>query len=158
MGFVTRRWAPLTLLICVCLLLVGWSVASATGEDPSGSEEANGEPTTTQAAPEKEEPELVRELVNKRTANSHTYLLSDGTQRVEIFAAPVSFRNEAGQWQTIDGSLTETQSPGSYRPSATPFDLTIGSDADGEAPVVLTDGKYSPLDRHGGPGGALTDG
>ena len=38
-----------------------------------------------------------KELVNERTKNSNTYLLSDGTKRTEIFSENIRYK-ENGKW------------------------------------------------------------
>ena len=48
------------------------------------------------------EPVLVDELT---TATSTTYLQPDGSYRSQVFATPVNFRDDSGDWQPMDNSL-----------------------------------------------------
>ena len=51
-------------------------------------------------------PTVVRELTALRTADSSTYLLSNGMRRAEISALPIHFKDAQGGWQNIDTRLT----------------------------------------------------
>lgn len=57
---------------------------------------------------EKEEivqPEVVKEIKKERTENTKTYLLSDGSKKMEIFADAIRYK-EDGKWKDYDASLT----------------------------------------------------
>lgn len=45
------------------------------------------------------------EDVSKRTAQTKTYQLSDGGYAAVMYAEPVHYQNENGEWETIDNSL-----------------------------------------------------
>lgn len=54
-------------------------------------------------------PTVVRELTDKRTQASDTYLLSNGNMRVEYYSDPVNYRNPASnKFDRIESSLDET--------------------------------------------------
>ena len=57
-------------------------------------------------------PTRVRELAERRTANSRTFQLQDGRVEQEISAGPLNFRDGAGQWQPIDPTVRASSRPG----------------------------------------------
>jgi YD repeat-containing protein len=48
---------------------------------------------------------VVRELKGLRTANSDTFLQSDGSRVARIYSTPVNYRTGSGGWQPIDDTL-----------------------------------------------------
>ena len=77
----TGYHAPLLLLL---LLLAGLMLAAAAAAS---------------------EPSVVRELPDKRTQYSSTYLLSDGGLRAVLYQSPVNYKDAAGDWRPIDPTL-----------------------------------------------------
>jgi RHS repeat-associated protein len=47
----------------------------------------------------------VKELTERRTANSSAYRMSDGSVQQEVSAVPVHYRDAKGAWQPIDSTL-----------------------------------------------------
>lgn len=70
----------------------------------------NSDPVKTyldeQTRKSKEKPQTLtdKEVVNKRTTNSRTYVNSQGGETKRIFSEPVNYQKN-GKWQTIDGAL-----------------------------------------------------
>jgi hypothetical protein len=65
----------------------------------------------------------VKELVEKATATRTVYQLDDGRLQMEMSAAPVRFRDAAGNWRPIDTTITKTGSD-TYRNTGTGFATT----------------------------------
>jgi len=80
---------------------------------------------------------VVRELTEKRTATSTTYLLSDGSRRALLYETPVHYRDAKGAWQDLDTSLAPTSVFGAVTSSATPATVTLGAQSAGAAPVAI---------------------
>jgi RHS repeat-associated protein len=88
---------------------------------------------------------VVRELPEERTETSASYLLSDGTRRAVIFAAPVFYLADDGTWRPIDKNLV-IDAYGLARPVGMGFDLVFSSERFG-APVRLgVDGGVVGID------------
>jgi RHS repeat-associated protein len=93
----------------------GWRPASEGGEpEELAADRQLGTQAVPRVAPErrpepKPEPRRVREVPERRTANSRSFELSDGRVQEELSAAPLHYRNGAGQWQPID--VTVGRSP-----------------------------------------------
>jgi RHS repeat-associated protein len=109
--------------------------AGALGASPSAALSASAVPTPMAS------PTVVRELTGLRTATSSTFLQSDGSRRLRVYAAPIHYKDAAGAWRDIDPSLVVGPG-GTYRAASTPFDLSLGSATTG-APARLTYGGYS---------------
>jgi YD repeat-containing protein len=92
---------------------------------------AAGKGTTTP------KPTVVKELTELRTESSKTYLLSNGARQLEIYAAPIHFKDGKGSWQEIDTSLVPT-SDGGFASKSTPANIKF-SKKDKGAPVVSLD-------------------
>lgn len=48
----------------------------------------------------------VRELTGERTENTNTYLMSDGSKKLEVFGENIRYK-EKGRWKEYDNSLNE---------------------------------------------------
>src|SRR5215208_7721287 len=83
----------------VALALIGSSIALAYGEESPSPESDEAALSAPPVAPEGQE------LEAKRTATSQTYLLPDGVHETRIFETPINYRDEEGDWQTIDEGL-----------------------------------------------------
>lgn len=59
---------------------------------------------------EKNEPEIVREIISKRTQYSKHYLMSDGSYRAVIAGYSQHYEDQEGDWKDIDVSLLDDQS------------------------------------------------
>ncbi|MDF2937243.1 MAG: hypothetical protein K0Q90_2616, partial [Paenibacillaceae bacterium] len=61
-------------------------------------------------ATEKKEPEIVKEIISKRTQYSKHYLMSDGSYRAVIAGYSQHYEDQEGEWEDIDVSLLDDQS------------------------------------------------
>ena len=52
---------------------------------------------------------IVKELINKRTGNTNTYLMSDGTKKIEVYSNNIRYK-ENGRWNRYDKSLIKVNS------------------------------------------------
>ncbi|MCL4367723.1 MAG: cell wall-binding repeat-containing protein [Actinobacteria bacterium] len=80
-------------------------------------------------------PKVVRELVNERTENSRTYLLSDGSKRADVYVAPVNYQDAQGQWQAIDTRLVPGP-VGTFHSAGTPVSVSVAPGSSLVPPVV----------------------
>ena len=96
------------------------------------------------AAGQSSKPKVVKELTDLRTADSKTYLLSNGARQLEIYAVPIHFKDAKGNWQEIDTSLVPT-SDGGLASKATPAKVKL-SKKDKGAPIVSLDYQGSTLE------------
>jgi hypothetical protein len=64
------------------------------------------------------------ELPSLRTAHSDTYLASDGSKVLQVFAQPVNYQTSPGVWSPINDQLT-SNSDGSASATATPAPVTL---------------------------------
>lgn len=115
------------------LLLFVLAVGVASGQDEGGTGDAPAPEQT--AVP-------VRELPDRRTATSNTFLLSDGQLETRLYEVPVNYRDEEGDWKPIGEELTELPS-GAVTNGANSFDVHLPEDVD-QAPVRidLGDGRW----------------
>jgi hypothetical protein len=104
------RSAAAILTLLAALLVFGLS--SASGED------ANDEGAAAPA------PTVLSEIVEKRTATSRTFELSNGQLMTRLYQAPVNYRDGDGDWMPIDETLAETAS-GGLANVANSFDLQL---------------------------------
>jgi RHS repeat-associated protein len=64
-----------------------------------------------------------RELPERRTQKSVTYLNSDGSFTTSLYAQPVNYRDRQGHWQPINSKLVPAEKPGyAYRNGANSFE------------------------------------
>ena len=95
----------LALLIGLCLLSYG------------NADAAKGTKTPTR----------VKELIEKRTANSETFLLSNGTYQAVVYSGPIHYKDANGAWQNIDTKLSKGSTDGEFRSTATPVAVDVTS-------------------------------
>jgi RHS repeat-associated protein len=88
-------------------------------------------------------PTVVEEDISRRTAESKTYLMSDGSYRAEIFERPIHFEDDAGEWTEIDPTLVPTLEPGEYGTEAVAVPVTFGEQNGVEPPVRLETDEWS---------------
>jgi len=89
------------------------------------------------------EPTVVRELIEKRSANTTHFLLSDGTIKAEITEVPTRFEDAAGAWTDIDPRLVPAPQSGAVQTAATSATVTFDAQRPHEAPVTLSGPGYS---------------
>ena len=111
------------------LLFIGSIFAVALASAPA---RADATPTPSPS------PTIVRELVNERTATSDTYLLSDGSRQVRVSEDPINYKDDSGNWQTINTNLLTSGSLGDYQSASTPVDVSIGDEGLGQDPVSVS--------------------
>lgn len=88
-------------------------------------------------------PTVVRELRDKRTADSSTYLMSDGSFQAKICNDAIHYKDAKGAWQDIDVSLVPAESPGVVHTRASAYDETFASDGVSANPVTVKHGDWS---------------
>ena len=71
------------------------------------------------------EPTIVKELPSLRTANSDTYLRSDGTRSQRIYSHPINY-SVGGAWHPIEDQLARSED-GSWHPVASPVPIRLPS-------------------------------
>lgn len=59
-----------------------------------------------------DEAQIVSEVTEKRTENSKTFLLDNGTYLLASYGEPVHYKDSNGTWQDIDSTLGETGASG----------------------------------------------
>ena len=103
---------------------------------------------------DKKEVTVVKELVDERTENSNTYLLSDGSKRAEIFTENIRYR-EGNSLVEYDNELVEPTAKDkrilkdcdedkySYVNKSSNSKVFLTDKLDGENGVLLCYGKYS---------------
>jgi hypothetical protein len=92
----------------------------------SAGAESSGPTTPTPEPPPPRGVQTVRELPDLRTATSDTFLQSDGSRMVKIYAQAVNYKSANGTWTPIDDELTRT-STGSWQPVASPVPFELPS-------------------------------
>jgi hypothetical protein len=127
--------------------LAGIFVALVACVAPAAASGAPGVATAESPAPQAGKSlasasKVVRELPDLRTANSDTYLQSDGSRLLKISANPINYK-VAGAWQPIDDAL-QPGPGGSSHPAASPtpvgFPASLGS---GAVTIGATDQQLS---------------
>ncbi len=118
-----RTLSAVTFLALLGLLLV-FGLSTASGDEPA--EEVAATPA----------PEVISEIVEKRTATSRTFELFDGQLETRLFQGPVNYRDEDGSWKPIDEELTELPS-GALTNGDNAFDVHLPEDLNA-APIRVT--------------------
>ncbi|MFI7068567.1 DNRLRE domain-containing protein [Kribbella sp. NPDC050124] len=75
-------------------------------------------------------PTRVRELVERRTASSTSYRMSDGTTQVELSTEPVHYKDSKGKFQPIDTRVTAGAGEDSFENSKNTFRTRFGKSSD----------------------------
>ncbi len=88
----------------------------------------------------------VEELIGERTANSKTYLMSDGSYEASVYAADVHYVSQAGAYEDIDNSIIPYQksidnNSYAYKNSANRFTVRFGGQS--AYPVRIEYESYS---------------
>ncbi|MEV1166985.1 DNRLRE domain-containing protein [Nonomuraea sp. NPDC049784] len=82
----------------------------------------------------------VKELADKRSSHSRTFLLEDGRQQAEVSAGLVNYRDKSGKWQPIATKLSPTDRSGfAYGNQRNVFSSFFGADPDSVLRVELDD-------------------
>ncbi|MET7749730.1 DNRLRE domain-containing protein [Micromonospora sp. NPDC005367] len=91
----------------------------------------------------------VKELPEKRTANSKTYQLSDGRTQAEISAAPVHYKDSEGRYQPIDTTVRPTNEKGYVQGNSTNSFTSLFGDSSDELARFERDGRSIELGLSG---------
>jgi RHS repeat-associated protein len=91
-----------------------------------------------------EDPSVVAELTQKRTAHSREFQLSDGTRRIEVSLLPVNYKDADGAWQTIDCEISPSSKNGFTRENAkNSFRSYFSGDGTSRGTIGVEDGAFS---------------
>ena len=124
-------------------VIAGPSAASTAGLPPQATAPAPAVPAVAVAGSDVEsaggpEPSDVR-VKGRTTRRSRTWRRPDGTLRSRIYASPVNYRDERGEWQDIDSTLVESTKAGvAAQNAANDFEVRLPQNAAAE-PVRYTD-------------------
>jgi RHS repeat-associated protein len=105
------------------LLSIGSGIALAEQDETSATD-------TPSAVP-------AGEVVAERTATSQTFHLPDGGLETRVFANPINYRDEEGEWRPIDEDLQEG-SDSAFANGQNSFDLVLPEQLDEGAVRVAT--------------------
>jgi RHS repeat-associated protein len=94
------------------------------------------------------EVKIVRELPGLRSADSDTYLRSDGTRMIKTYAAPINYRDTAGAWTPIKDELAQDAS-GAWHPKASAIPVTLPASLGSGAVSFGSPGKEVKLSLQG---------
>ena len=116
-------------LMCILMLLSGHVGALNSGKE-TGSNKIT----------------RVEELIGERTANSKTYLMSDGSYEASVYAADVHYVSQAGAYEDIDNRIIPYQksidnNSYAYKNSANRFTVRFGGQS--AYPVRIEYESYS---------------
>jgi hypothetical protein len=92
----------------------------------------------------------VRELPNLRTANSDTFLQSDGSRLLQIAAHQINYQHN-GAWQPIETNLVPGAG-GSWEPAASPMPVSLPVGLAGKAVKIGPAGRQLSLALQGAEG------
>ena len=109
------------------LLAIGSGIAFAEQEEAGGTDPALSESPVAEPGPE---------VVGDRTATSQTFELPEGARETRIFAAPINYRDDQGQWQPIEEGFEEAKN-GALTNGENSFEVSLPQQMD-EGPVRLT--------------------
>lgn len=104
---------------------------------------------------EETEPKVVKEIKKERTENTNTYLLSDGSKKMEIFAEDIRYKEE-GRWKNYDTSfisvdetdmqeLKDAEDAGSeyaYTNAQGQYKQYFAESINEDTPVIMTNAGY----------------
>jgi hypothetical protein len=116
---------------------------------PADTDSADAAPSTSTAG-------VMRELVELRTAQSRTYLRSDGTRVTHVFAAPVHFRDAVNAWQPVETELIPAAD--GYRNRANGFTVRLPQRLEGNPVRFEADGASLGFALRGADGTARVSG
>lgn len=76
------------------------------------------------------------EIVSKRTANSKTFLNTDGTYTAEISQIPIHYKNSRNTWSEIESNLIENTTEENYQNKANSFKAKLDKKVDKDTPLL----------------------
>jgi YD repeat-containing protein len=109
----------------VALVALGTASAAHAAQSPAKTEPSPAVQGITTGV------STVRELPELRTADSDTYLQSDGSRRLQIADHPINYQHD-GAWQPIEDRLVQA-SDGSWEPAASPIPVSLPVGLAGQA-------------------------
>ena len=100
-------------------------------------------------------PEVVREIKKERTKNTSTYLMSDGSKKLEIYGQDIRFKKN-GEWVDYDATITELDEEDRlaleeldvqegkyvYANAEGKYKHYFAKDINEDSPVIMTRGDY----------------
>ncbi|HEX3016256.1 MAG TPA: DNRLRE domain-containing protein [Caproicibacter sp.] len=103
----------LAALLSVTILVQTFTInfCSAKEENATSSYSETQDPILSEQ--QKKEATIVTEDESKRTENSKTFLMSDGSYALALYKEPVHYQDASGNWQDIDNSLSLSSSTNS---------------------------------------------
>lgn len=148
-GWRRMRWIPNLGWRRACSVLLVWVLIAgpvlqagpafaSLGTSPPAVTEAQ---VTGLAPAEESPPTVVRELTEKRTENSTSYLLSNGEVRADITQVPTRFEQD-DEWVNINTNLVPAKEFGAMETAATAATVTFDAQEPGQAPVTITGSDY----------------
>lgn len=136
-----RRRRPRAWLTIALLAL---SISILTVAPPAQADDLTGvaPPLDVNEAPS--DASVVGEALDKRTANSRDYELSDGSHRLEVFLDPIHYQDAQGTWQPIDTTVCPSSKDGFAYENSTNAFKTYFADEEGRGGVIrVEDGPFS---------------
>ena len=102
----------------------------------------------TEAAPSEEavvsNPEILYEITDDRTANTKSFMQSDGTKLITQYQENVHYENADGEFIEYDNTLTETETDANekeYKTKDSDIDIRISKKTNGKKLVRVTKGN-----------------
>jgi RHS repeat-associated protein len=122
-------------VVVAMLFALGSGIALAEQGEPA---DESGQADAALSAPPVAEPGA--EVEADRTATSETFRLPDGSFQTRVYASPVNYRDQEGNWQPIGEDLQEQSDGSGLTNGPNSFDLTLPERL-GAAPVRVSAGE-----------------
>ncbi|MDI7743141.1 DNRLRE domain-containing protein [Lysinibacillus fusiformis] len=87
-----------------------------------------------------------KELVDKRTETSKTFLNPDGTLTTEISQKPIHFKNNRKEWQSIENELVENQKEQVYENKANAFKVKFDQEQKTDSPFMELEDEQTTVE------------
>lgn len=87
-----------------------------------------------------------KELVDKRTETSKTFLNPDGTLTTEISQKPIHFKNNRKEWQPIENELVENQKEQVYENKANAFKVKFDQEQKTDSPFMELEDEQTTVE------------
>jgi RHS repeat-associated protein len=120
----------------VLLVLAVFSGLALASQDSESASEGDGILATSPS-----EATVVAEVVDKRTATSRTFQLSDGQIETRLYQAPVNYQDAEGDWQPIGQELHES-ADGTITNGENAFDVHLPEDLDQAPAEIAVEGEW----------------
>ncbi|MDQ0414363.1 DNRLRE domain-containing protein [Mesobacillus stamsii] len=116
-------------LMCLTLLIAYLPLGNFT----EGIVEANADVDSAESISKSK---VREEIVSKRTANSKTFLNTDGTYTAEISQIPIHYKNSRNTWSEIESNLIENTTEENYQNKANSFKAKLDKKVDKDTPLL----------------------